>query len=258
MQARRRSWIASVTLIAFAAMPAVAAGLNDTGVESCGDAFILVACATVSGDTGSAPRQDARYGRDAQAGAGQLVNAVNKIGAGSKGFDFTKIGNNGLPVTAALGVSPGEWACTRDNVTGLTWEVKTTSGLRSQSSTYSWYQTVSGNGVGTSNGGSCSAAGRCDTEKFVQDVNAARLCGYSNWRLPAVKELESIVDFGLFNPTIDVGYFPNTPTTNNWWTVTPAAGEPESLSWFVDFAGGGPGKEQFVVGLSVRLVRSTP
>jgi hypothetical protein len=46
---------------------------------------------------------------------------------------YTKIANNGanLPDSALLGTGPTDWACTRDNRSGLLWEVKTAdSGLR--------------------------------------------------------------------------------------------------------------------------------
>ena len=101
--------------------------LNDTGITFCG--------AATGGNTpapcASNPAgQDKDYGRDAAALAGTLV----KVGGsgGVNGFDFTKIANNGtvLPASALLGSGPTEWACTRDNVTALIWEVKTTSGLR--------------------------------------------------------------------------------------------------------------------------------
>ena len=82
---------------------ALAVGLNDTGQTKCYDGGGgAVSCSSTAGGDGSAtPRQDARYGRDAAAAALQLV----KVGAGSAGFDYTKIANNGgtLAATAALG-----------------------------------------------------------------------------------------------------------------------------------------------------------
>lgn len=67
------------------------------------------------------------------------------------------------------------------------------------------------------------ATGRCDTEKFTSDVNAAGLCGAIDWRMPQVKELEGIVDFGRGSPAIDPTYFPNTTryvytTDFNYWS----------------------------------------
>lgn len=50
---------------------------------------------------------------------------------------YTKIANDGsaLAATVALGTAPKSWACTRDETTGLVWEVKTPenkNGSRSQ------------------------------------------------------------------------------------------------------------------------------
>ena len=156
--------------------------LNDTGLTFCGGAR--------SGNNnpclGTEPAgQDIHFGRDAAALAGTLPVKMGGSG-GNNGFDFTKIANNGnaLSPTATLDTGPTDWACTRDNVTNLIWEVKTTSGLRDQARTYSWYMTGSPDGNnGTANGGQCAVAGRCDTEKFVADVNAAGLCGALCWRI---------------------------------------------------------------------------
>jgi hypothetical protein len=43
---------------------------------------------------------------------------------------YTKIANDGseLPDSATLGTNPTDWACTKDNKTGLIWEVKTDDG----------------------------------------------------------------------------------------------------------------------------------
>ena len=122
-----------------------------------------------------------------------------KVGAGGKGFDFSKISNNGavLPASATLGTDPNDWACTYDNHTGLMWEVKTTSGLRSQSHTYTWYDSVHnyGGNPGTASGGTCQTTGRCDTEKFTADVNAAGLCGKTDWRMPTHQELYNLAEY---------------------------------------------------------------
>ncbi|MCF8168920.1 MAG: DUF1566 domain-containing protein [Rhodoferax sp.] len=211
-----------------------AAGLNDTGITDCSDDNAVVTTG-VEADTGSHPRQDCRYGRDAAAKAG-----MPKVGGGGKGFDFTKIANDGtvLPETAALGTAAKDWACTRDNVTGLIWEVKTTSGLRSQSHAYSWYNSnaaTNGGSVGTASGGTCFATGRCDTEKFTADVNAAGLCGASDWRMPRVKDLAGIADLGRSYPAIDPVHFPNTPSSD-FWSGSPYADS--DVAWSVNFVYG--------------------
>ncbi|MBB1077630.1 DUF1566 domain-containing protein [Rhodoferax sp. 4810] len=187
-------------------------GLNDTGIQFCGDA----SDGNNASCLGTEPAgQDAHYGRDA------AMPSLFKAGSGSAGFDYTKIANDGsdLAANATLGYNSISWACTRDNVTGLIWEVKTIDGgLRDQDHIYSWYDSSAPMGnAGTPNGGSCYASGSgCDTEKYVNDVNAARLCGFNDWRMPTIKELAGIINLSYVNPPIDPTYFPNTPTISFW------------------------------------------
>ncbi|PIQ53878.1 MAG: hypothetical protein COW02_05970 [Comamonadaceae bacterium CG12_big_fil_rev_8_21_14_0_65_59_15] len=237
--------------------PVVSKPLNDSGITTFSNDlqnFPNNAQNNLAIEPATHPRQDARYGRDAQAASGKLI----KIGGGDAGFDFTKIANDGsvLPTSAVLGSGPQDWACTRDNVTGLIWEVKTTSGLRSLNHAYSWFNSdsLSNSGiVGTpSDYDFCFAKGRCDTEKFVQDVNAIGLCGASDWRMPHVKELETIADFGRFNPAIDPTYFPNTGSSS-YWSGLP---ERQGYVWLVDFSNGRVGYSSHFGLLRVRLVRT--
>lgn len=246
-----------VPILLLCASTAQAVALNDTGIDFCGDATTNTAnCATVAVDGGTFPRQDARYGRDAQAAAGTLI----KIGLGSRGFDYTKIANDGseLSASAAFGSGAKDWACTRDNVTGLIWEVKTTSGMRSKDHTYSWYNSnpaTNGSDSGTSSGGTCFMADHCDTEKFATDVNAARLCGAADWRMPSKKELEGLVDYGRSNPSIAPTYFPNTPSSEFWSGsfYAPLSG---AGAWDVDFSSGYANRQSKSSKYAVRLVRS--
>ena len=174
------------------------------------------------------PGQDGDHGRDALARAGQL----QKVGGGNAGFDFTKLDANGN----ALPASATSWDCVRDNHTGLIWEVKTTSGLRGMYNTYTWYDPNSPDGnSGTANGGNCTGSA-CDTTGFVQAVNAQGLCGASDWRMPTWRELQGIVDYGRFNPAIDTGYFPNTPSSH-FWSASPFANT-SGGAWYVLFSHG--------------------
>lgn len=239
---------ALMSLLALVSLPvavsAWAGPLNDTGIDFCRD-HTSGTDTTVTGSTTCVPMpghggQDARYGRDAAASRG----ALPKVGAGSKGFDFTKIANNGttLPANAALGANPTDWACTYDNNTGLMWEVKVNdnSHLRHMDWTYSWYDSAHnyGGNAGAANNGACLAAGRCDTEKYVADVNAATLCGHADWRMPTLNELYNLADRGIAYPgsTIDPTYFPNT-LASVFWSGSPAAGVSD-YAWNVNFGNG--------------------
>lgn len=94
------------------------------------------------------------------------------------------------------------WQCTRDAVTGLSWEVKTTDGgLRDRRWTYTPYD---GNpdtnggypGYRDTTSGQCIREQMrdrsCNTEAYVEAVNAQGLCGHRDWRLPTYTELAAI------------------------------------------------------------------
>ncbi len=250
------SSVASNTVNVTPAAPRIV--LNDTGITGCWNDTAIVTTGVEADDivTGTHPRQDCRYGRDAAAAA---AGKLTKVGGGSKGFDFTKIANNGTVTTADLGSVDTDWACTRDNVTGLVWEVKTTTGLRSQYHDYTWYNSnaaTNGGDVGTVSLGTCNDPGRCDTEKFVSDVNAAGLCGASDWRIPTKNELMSLVDYGIASPgpTIDTTWFPNT-IASAFWSASAYAGY-SGYAWNVGFGYGYASLNYRSDAFRVRLVRA--
>jgi hypothetical protein len=60
--------------------------------------------------------------------------------------------------------------------------------------------------------------------------------GGTGWRLPTIKELQTIVDDSLKSPSIDPTAFPATPVTS-FWSSSPSAGSPSTV-WGVDFYDG--------------------
>ncbi|WP_186442918.1 Lcl domain-containing protein [Desulfobotulus alkaliphilus] len=200
--------------------------LNDTGIDWWADEDTN----NLTDPVATHPGQDADFGRDAMARDGALA----KIGSGAAGFDFTKLGADGQPLAIQNGswdeagneASGTKWSCVKDNHTGLIWEVKVNDPdhLRHMGHTYSWYNpdsNTNGGYAGTQNGGTCTGSG-CDTFAFVQDVNAVGLCGASDWRMPTISELNSIVHRGRGNPSIDIDFFPNTGASN-FWSSSPSA-----------------------------------
>lgn len=113
-------------------------------------------------------------------------------------------------------------ACVEDAATGLSWELKDERpGLHDWRNTYSWYDPQEAHGEldyrGVADGGVCSGS-RCDTSDFARAVNAAYLCGFSDWRMPSRDELSSITDLRRLHnpPTSNMKYFPHTQAEEYW------------------------------------------
>ena len=142
---------------------------------------------------------------------------------------YTKLdaGGNDLPDSAA------SWVMVRDNVTGLIWEVKTDDGsIHDKDDTDTWQ-------------------GALDT--FIASLNASGFGGYADWRLPTIKELVYIVNFGTYGPAIDTDYFPNT-MKSGYWPSTVYAYSTDS-AWIVDFDYGYGGFSYKSGSYHVRAVR---
>jgi hypothetical protein len=210
--------------------------------------------------------QDCHLGRD-------VTHPDNSDGYA--GFSFTKLDANGDPLAdQSVDYETTPWACVQDNVTGLVWEVKTMDGgLHHAEHTFTWYNTDN-----TTNGGNPNLPGGqpngtdtgspfgsntchgynaadpatfCNTEAYTARVNAQGLCGQTDWRLPDINELDSIMLYrkygpfvpGISAPMIDINYFPNTvgedayPLWDNWkyWSSTP--GGSSYISDYIDAFG---------------------
>ena len=237
------------------------APINDTGITSSqcyqtGSSDLLVAC-NATGATGLNVAQDGMVGRD-------VTVADPTPSDGKLGFSFTKVCNNGqlggstsCSPSAVLASTPLDWGCTQDNVTGLMWEVKTTSGLRNWSTTYTNYDSATANQKGT---GTPPTQTEIDLATnsigFINAVNATNLCGYSDWRMPTTDELLSIVDYGVASsgPTVDANWFPNTQS-NVFWASSPYVASPV-LAWYVSLLNGYVDFGSRTVSYYVRLVRA--
>ena len=152
-------------------------------------------------------------------------------------MSYTKLDANGN----ALSNSAASWAMVKDNVTGLIWEMKTNKdGVKNYSNphdadnTYTWYDSnpaTNGGYAGTSGSGT-------DTEDFIKALNDSQFGGYSDWRLPTVKELADILNLSISNPgpAISTGYFPNTVSDFFWSSSTYAINL--YYAWGLSFSNG--------------------
>ena len=133
---------------------------------------------------------------------------------------------------------------TTDNNTGLLWEQKDDStGLHDKDNTFRWSGSGSeetiwdwlddiNNTCANDETVDCSTNGDC--------AGVGGLCGFAghrDWRIPNVKELHSIVDYGRFNPSIDP-IFGLTAATDYWSSTTLFKPAFQNFAWVVNYING--------------------
>ena len=107
---------------------------------------------------------------------------------------YTKLNDAGSAIPINSTIENG-WVATYDNNTGLMWEIKTNDGtIHDRDNFFTWY----------------------NTSDFINSLNQTKFCGFSDWRLPTILELMSIMNYGKLDPAVDSEFFPNiiSPTSH--------------------------------------------
>ncbi len=116
-----------------------------------------------------------------------------------------------------------------DTRTGLTWEQKTDDGgLRDKDNNYTW-------------------------KEALDYCEALDLGGHTDWRLPTIRELGSLVDLSRWNSSIDTEFFPNTRASYYWSSTTFV--DFSDGAWSVDFNDGNGSSNYKLNDSYVRAVR---
>ena len=124
-----------------------------------------------------------------------------------------------------------------DNVTGLMW-MRCSLGK-------TW---ISGTG-------SCDgSATTLSWQSPLSNAEGTNFAGHDDWRLPNMKELESIVERRCWSPAINSTLFPDTSTSSYYWTSSPSASQ-ILQAWVISFNIGSVFIQDKTESLRVRLVR---
>lgn len=209
----------------------VAPPFPDTGQNECYNNDAAIPCP--SDPTDDFYGQDAQYPRSSRS--------------------YTKLGQDGeeLADDTAHSDNGGEWIITRDNVTGLIWEIKTNA---NKDDTYTWQDA---------------------NDVFIAGINDDQFGGFTDWRLPSRAELSSLSDRGQWDPAIRYDptatgkeephydrsrsntshafWFPNTSALR-YWSSNPLANNSGNI-WRVNFIIGFTYYEQASEEYYVRAVR---
>ncbi len=102
-------------------------------------------------------------------------------------------------------------------------------------------------------GTTCS--GTAQTYSYYNAIQqTANFAGYSDWRLPNIAELQTIVERDNYYPAINTELFPNTPS-DVFWSSSPYVGA--SSAWYVYFGYGDVDGSSRSDAFPVRLVRAS-
>lgn len=139
-------------------------------------------------------------------------------------------------------LSTGNYTTT-DNVTGLVWKtcLEGLSGL--------------------------PCTGTATTTNFT---NAPTLCsalntanagagygGLKNWRVPTIRELQTLIDYGQYNPAINTTAFPGVQVSTYVWSSTTFVATPTS-AWYIDGGYGTFSNTAKTTSYNLRCVSGTP
>jgi hypothetical protein len=108
----------------------------------------------------------------------------------------------------------------------------------------------------TWDGDSSTCTGTAIMQNWAEALSAAENAsdaGHTDWYLPNIKELASIVEQSCTDPAVNPNVFPNTPS-ENYWSSSPSA-EEDNKSWYMDFNTGGDLVSNRTTELRLRLVR---
>lgn len=108
--------------------------------------------------------------------------------------------------------------------------------------------------------GVCENEGEDSATQFtwkeaLQLSDSFKLEGETNWRLPNIKELASIVERSCVSPSANQAIFESTPSNNFWSSSTNTASGKKAEAWAVSFSNGRLDSKSKSARFYVRMVK---
>jgi hypothetical protein len=200
--------------------------LTDTGItqNQCyqKDSLVFVNCQS-AGAIALSDSQDGMIGMDAD-------SSNNTEADGKLGFSYQQV----------------DGGCILDKTTKLTWELTASAGgLRDKTRAFT----------------NLNKQQTGDVSELIMEANHQGWCGYHDWRLPNIDELQSLMDYGIAppGPMLNMAWFPDTQS-RAYWSATPVVAiKPENNTlghvWVLYFGDGEMAAYGRYLSLPARLVR---
>lgn len=162
-----------------------------------------------------------------------------------------------------------QWDCVHDTVNHVYWEVKRNdpNHMRHKGHRYTWYDSsntpvqstdpvtkktstvnyqLNGGSAGVDLNSTCKGVGdptKCNTESYAKSVNNYRLCGFDNWVVPSIDDLQKFPLNYAATVLANTDYFPDLETeptaSTAFWSRTPSANNPKGdYAWTFNFGTG--------------------
>ena len=198
------------------------------------------------------------------AGKEKLITLVKLDSAGvALKNQFAKWQDNGSSQAGT------QWDCVHDTVNHVYWEVKRNdpNHLRHKGHKYTWfdssttavestdaatkktstsYYKLHGGSEGTELNTTCKGVGdpgKCNTESYAKAVNNNRLCGFDNWVVPSIDDLQKFPLNYAASVLANTDYFPDLESepvaSTAFWSRTPSANNAlGTYAWTFNFSTG--------------------
>lgn len=94
-------------------------------------------------------------------------------------------------------------------------------------------------------------------EKVVSINSSSELAGITQWRIPNIKELSSLVERRCYNPSINLAVFPDTPSSSYVSSTPVNIEEHNYASRYINFETGAEYSPTAATEMNIRLVVDT-